>query len=112
MALSHYSVFSDSQFSFLEKLDQLIQKNISYNHDVAFYAFQLKLHPDSLSRKLRSYLGISAKKYLNKKLLERILAYKTTGISLSEVAKKLGFSDSSYLSRFIKREAKKGWKKL
>ncbi len=82
----------------------LVNEHYRLNHDVAFYAEQLGLHPDTLNRLCRSELGIGAKEVIVGKIMEcakRMLIERPA----HEVAGALGFRDPAYFRRFFKRYA-------
>ena len=81
-----------------------LEDNYRYNHDVAFYAHAMRLHPDSLTRWTRRLVGSSAKRIISDRLCRECRKLLVEGHSTAQVAQALGFSDPHYLSRFVRRQ--------
>jgi len=84
----------------------LIELHLRRPQPLGFYAAQLKVTPDHLSRSCRAATGLSALELLHeRRLLEarRLLAY--TDAPVVAVAAELGFADPAYFSRFFARAA-------
>lgn len=90
----------------VQRLRALIELHVRRHQPLGFYAAQLKVTPDHLSRHCRAITGLSALALLHERLLleaRRLLAY--TAAPVAEVARDLGFDDPSYFSRFFARGA-------
>lgn len=90
----------------VQRYRALIELHLRRHQPLGFYATQLKVTPDHLSRSCRSVAGLSALDLLHERLLleaRRLLAY--TAAPVAEVARDLGFDDPSYFSRFFTRRA-------
>ena len=84
----------------------LVELHLRRHPPLGFFAAQLKVTPDHLSRSCRSVTGLSALDLLHERLLleaRRLLAY--TDAPVADVARDLGFDDPSYFSRFFARRA-------
>lgn len=81
---------------------EILEKNFRTKHDVMYYARQLSLHPDSLSRLCRLHMGKPAKQVIAERIVEeaRTLLRRQ---SAHEVGDLLGFHDASSFSRFFRR---------
>ena len=90
----------------VQRYRALIELHLRRHQPLAFYAAQLKVTPDHLSRSCRQVTGLSALELLHERVLleaRRLLAY--TAAPVAEVARDLGFPDPSYFSRFFSRRA-------
>ena len=90
----------------VQRYRALIELHLRRHPPLGFFAAQLKVTPDHLSRSCRSVTGLSALDLLHeRRLLEarRLLAY--TDAPVAAVARDLGFDDPSYFSRFFTRRA-------
>ena len=84
----------------------LLDRHVRQHQPLAFYAQQLQVTPDHLSRCCRAVAGSSALDLLHDRLLHearRLLAHTPAGVG--EVACELGFADPAYFSRFFARRA-------
>ena len=84
----------------------LVELHLRRQQPLGFYAEQLKVTPDHLSRTCRAVTGQSALELLHERVLteaRRLLAY--THATVAEVARELGFADPAYFSRFFARQA-------
>lgn len=87
-----------------QKLQLLLEEHAHANHDVAFYAYLLGIHPDGLSRRLKKAGYGSAKGIISNFIYNRAEQLAAQGLPMGKIAVELGFVDSSYFSRFFKRE--------
>lgn len=90
----------------VQRFRALVELHLRRHQALGFYATQLKVTPDHLSRSCRSVSGLSALDLLHERMLleaQRLLAY--TDAAVAEVARDLGFDDPSYFSRFFSRRA-------
>ena len=88
----------------VEQFKEAVEKHVTANHDVAFYADLLGRHPDHLSRVVRVATGIGAKQWITRALTSRAAAMLSQGTRVDETARALGFDDPSYFSRWFHRE--------
>ncbi|MBT3271943.1 MAG: helix-turn-helix transcriptional regulator [Spirochaetales bacterium] len=88
----------------IQKLLILVHTHYSRRHNVAFYAAELGMHPRRLNKICRAELGITAKKIIIGKIMERAKALLATQ-QAADVARVLGFTGTSYFYRFFKRYA-------
>ena len=82
----------------------LVERHYEEQHPLEFYANQLAVTPDQLSRTCRKVAGRSALHLLNdRRMLEarRLLAY--TPMTIAQVASHLGYSDAAYFTRCFGR---------
>lgn len=84
---------------FLAALDEYA----TANHDVAFYADLLNLHPDYLTRLLKAETGRGAKQHITDWIAACATERLRRGASVRAVAGELGFDDPDYFSRFYRR---------
>lgn len=84
----------------------LLDRHVRQHRPLAFYAQQLQVTPDHLSRSCRAVAGSSALDLLHDRLLHEarlLLAHTPAGVG--QVARELGFADPAYFSRFFARRA-------
>jgi AraC family transcriptional activator of pobA len=90
----------------VQRFRALLELHLRRHAPLAFYAAQLQVTPDHLSRSCRMVTGLSALDLLHERLLvesRRLLAY--TQAPVADVARELGFEDPAYFSRFFARRA-------
>lgn len=116
-----YDIYDKCQRSFIRqqtegksRQDELFKGFISLVHEhcicereVSFYADRLCISTKYLTGICRNVTGYSAKKLIdNFVILEIKVLLQSTGLSIQEIADKLGFPDQSYLGRYFKRHEK------
>ena len=88
----------------VKKFSDLVEDNFTQYRSVAFYASQLNLHPNYLNSLVKIQTGFTAKESILSRLnLEAKFLLLTTGLSVKEIAAKLGFDDPNYFTSFFKR---------
>jgi AraC family transcriptional regulator, transcriptional activator of pobA len=90
----------------LQRYRALVELHLRQQRPLGFYARELKVTPDHLSRVCRALTGQSALELLHERVLvaaRRLLAY--TDAPVTDVAAELGFADPAYFSRFFSRRA-------
>jgi AraC family transcriptional regulator, transcriptional activator of pobA len=90
----------------VQRYRALLELHLRRHEPLGFYAAQLHVTPDHLSRSCRAVTGLSALDLQHERLLQearRLLAY--TQAPVAEVARELGFDDPAYFSRFFARRA-------
>ena len=90
----------------VQRFRALVELHLRRHQPLGFYAQQLRVTPDHLSRSCRAVAGLSALELLHERMLleaRRLLAY--TAAPVTEVARDLGFDDPSYFSRSFARRA-------
>ncbi len=90
----------------VQRFRALLELQLRQHRPLGFYAAELKVTPDHLSRSCRAVTGLSALELMHERLLleaRRLLAY--TPATVAEVARELGFDDPAYFSRFFARRA-------
>ena len=90
----------------VQRYRALVELHLRRHQPLGFYARQLKVTPDHLSRSCRAVTGLSALELLHERLLleaRRLLAH--TDAPVVEVARELGFADPAYFSRFFARQS-------
>lgn len=88
----------------VEKFRQMVDQHYHEHWSVGHYAQQLNLTESRLNRICTKHVGRSAFALIQERLLleaQRRLIY--TGVSISQLAYDLGFSDPPYFCRFFKR---------
>jgi len=84
----------------------LVETHYRDQHGVDYYAGELALSPRDLSRQTTRFIGKSAKRMIEERLIleaKRHLRY--TAVSVKEVAYRLGFKDPSHFSKRFKQVA-------
>lgn len=90
----------------VQRFRALLELHLRRHEPLGFYAAQLHVTPDHLSRSCRTLTGLSALDLLHERMLvesRRLLAY--TQAPVADVARELGFDDPAYFSRFFARRA-------
>lgn len=88
----------------VQRFRALLAVHLTREHALAFYAGQLQVTPDHLSRACRAVTGLSAQDLLHERLTSearRRLA--ASDAAVSAVAAELGYADAAYFSRFFSR---------
>lgn len=82
----------------------LVHENCISQREVTFYAGKLCISTKYLTGICRSVTGSSAKKIIDDfAILEIKVLLQSTGLTIQEIADRLGFPDQSYLGRYFKR---------
>jgi len=87
------------------QFSQLVEQHFRENHSVGFYAGELCVTPGHLNDLIKKQYTISAKKYLQNRLVteaKRLLLYSDS--SVSEIAWQLNFQDPAYFIRSFRNE--------
>lgn len=85
------------------KFRELVAKNFTEHKDVAFYAEQLHMSAKYLSEILVDQTGLSTKKWIDYHLMfEAKYLLSFVGLSVKEVALRLGYADTSHFTRAFK----------
>jgi len=96
---------SNQEHAFVEKVFELIEQHIGDSSlDVQFLAGKLNISRTSLHNKLTSTMNMSATKFINSVRINKSKELmRTTDLTFSEIAYKVGFGDSAYFSRIFKK---------
>lgn len=74
-------------------------------HDLAFYAEQMNISPQYLSRLVFETSGTAASDWINRAVtLQAKLLLRSSGLTIEQIAEELHFSTTPYFCRFFKRE--------
>ncbi len=95
--------FSDT-LELWSKLNQLVERHFTREHRASFYADALMVSPRKLGRIARLYTGKHLSEIIDERLVteaKRLLLY--SGLSVKEIAVRLGFEEHSYFSRVFKK---------
>lgn len=98
------SVNKEMNHTHVNKFIELVGLYLEEQHSVRFYADKLCITPNYLNEMVNSTLGISAKQYIQNKVIDeakKILVY--TDLSISEIANNLHFSSVSYFTRCFRQ---------
>ncbi len=90
----------------VQRYRALVELHLRRHPPLGYFAGQLQVTPDHLSRVCRSVTGLSALDLLHERMLveaRRLLA--CTDAPVAVVAQELGYADPSYFSRFFARRA-------
>lgn len=97
-------VSSLNTYKIFIRFSELLQQNFREHHDITFYADQLGISPRYLSMVTKELTNNTVASFINKKLMyEACWLLKTTDDSISDISKKLHFSDQASFSKFFKR---------
>jgi len=97
------------QYSHTERLCwkfwDLVGKYSAEQRSVAFYANKLNITPFYLSQIIKDFLNDSPKGLIDRQVTLKIKALlRSTDLSIKEIAYRLNFEDSSYLTRYFKKQ--------
>ncbi|WP_241739153.1 AraC family transcriptional regulator [Pontibacter beigongshangensis] len=88
----------------LVKFKELLEANFLTQRNITFYADELALSPNTLTRKCKQYFGKSPSQLIQERVvLEAKKQLHLTYKSIKEVAAALNFDDEHYFSRFFKK---------
>lgn len=83
----------------------MLETHFKENKDVAFFAEQLGLAANSLSKKIKKHFGKSPSKLIQERVvLEAKKLLHLTRKPIKEIAAELNFEDEFYFSRYFKKE--------
>lgn len=83
---------------------RLLPRHFVDHHDIGFYASQLNITPDYLSRIVRRVAGRTVVDYINQLLaMEASYLLSTSTLSISQIADRLRFADTPSFSKFFSR---------
>ena len=102
--LSDGSTHKEASSIHISKFMERVGADLREHHSVRYYADKLCITPNYLNEIVSSALGISAKQYIQNKVLEeakRLLVY--TDFPISEIAFELHFSTVSYFVRCFRQ---------
>lgn len=104
----HNSFDTEEEIYF--RFANLVEEKKAQNLGVAAYCKELFISESRLNKIVHKYAGITPKKYINKKLINRIcIVAETTSaeaMPIYKIAERFHFRSASELSRFVKREIK------
>jgi AraC family transcriptional activator of pobA len=89
----------------VQRYRALIEANFRTETALGFYARELGVSPDHLSRSCRNIAGQSAQELLHERLMleaRRLLAYSAAPVA--EIAAQLGYGDPAYFSKFFAKQ--------
>lgn len=87
-----------------EQFRELLLQKCKEHHDVSFYAAELFVTPDYLSRVIREFDGQSAMKWItNAVVTEAKILLRQPDKSINQIAVELNFPDQSTFGKFFKR---------
>lgn len=98
-------VSKNSAWTISVKFFTLLYKYYKEHRTVDFYADKLNISADYLNKVMHHIYGVAPKRFINDQLTEDIkfrLAH--TGQSVKEISQQLHFEDTSYLSRFFRKQ--------
>ena len=86
------------------KFRKLVNENFIQQHSVSFYADKLNITSGHLNHLVKKQCGLPAKQFIqNRLILEAKRELTNSSLSVSEIAWKLNFEDSSYFIRTFKK---------
>ncbi len=107
---SHLNATQDAQkeltsYQLYQDFIQLLEENFRRQHEVSFYAKELHITANQLSRLLQQLIGRSAKRIILERILLEAKRYlQFTELSIKEVAVLLGYDDPYHFSKLFKQE--------
>ncbi|MEL6538200.1 MAG: helix-turn-helix domain-containing protein, partial [Bacteroidota bacterium] len=88
--------------SFIEDIYELISKHHQQQHQVSFYAEEMNLAAQTLSRKVRERLQTSMGQLIRLQLIKTAKNYLQEGRSVQEISRLLHFEEPNHFSHFFK----------
>ncbi|MBR7065700.1 MAG: AraC family transcriptional regulator, partial [Prevotella sp.] len=83
---------------------RILPHHFAEHHDIGFYASQLHITGDYLSRIVRRVSGRTVLDYINQLLvMEASYLLSTTSLSVAQIAERLHFADTPSFSKFFLR---------
>ena len=83
---------------------RLLPQHFVEHHDIGFYANELNITPDYLSRIVKRVSGRTVVDYINQMLvMEAAFLLRTSQLSISQIADRLHFADLPSFSKFFSR---------
>lgn len=93
-----------SYHSLKMRFRHLLNQHYREQHEVSFYASQLCVTPDYLSKVMREYSGRSAVKWINQALItEAKILLRKPEMTIGDIGDALHFSDQSAFGKFFKK---------
>lgn len=98
------SILLNGKYDFIQKVNIYIQNNFNQNLTLNFLSGIFFISPNYLSTIFNEKNGMSLKDYINKLRIERAKKYLLeTDIKISEISKKVGYSQLSYFGSIFKK---------
>lgn len=95
--------YSDIQF---RKFTELIIDNLQQHHDLQFYADKLCITAKHLSNITRKAVNVSGNKWITNIVVHKAKSLlRTTPKTITQVAREVGFDDTSNFSKYFRKEA-------
>lgn len=96
--------FSNADETFLLKLNELIESNISYSKlDVDFLAKSMYISRSLLYEKIKALTGLGIIEYLNRHRIDKaVMLLSTTSHNITEISEMVGFSSARYFGKVFK----------
>jgi AraC family transcriptional regulator, transcriptional activator of pobA len=91
----------------LQQLEELIDQHFKAHEPVSFYAEKLHVSVKHLNELCKQALGKTTSELIQDRLVleaQRLLIH--SGLTITQVAAKLGFFDNSYFARFFKKHTR------
>lgn len=95
---------SGSGAQLVREFKKLVNLNYKNQHSASFYAQELHVSPEHLSRIIKSLIGKTTKEYIQSRIVteaKRLLYF--TDLNTKEIAFNLGFSEPGNFSAFFKK---------
>jgi AraC-type DNA-binding domain-containing proteins len=94
----------DSKMELSIRFLQLVRQYCREHHDVSFYAGQLCVTPDYLTRAMKAVSGQTAIRFISRVLVtEAKILLREQGKSMQQIAEELNFFDQSAFGKFFKK---------
>ena len=95
----------DAAFDLFQRFEQLIDADLSHNHNVGEYAKKLGCSERTLTRATTSVRSVSAKAFLSQRIAleaKRLLIH--TARTVAQIASDIGFDEATNFVKFFRRE--------
>lgn len=92
----------ESRDSFLPELYQLLETHHKEQRKIDFYAGEMNLSINTLSKKVKDKLNVTLGQLIRQELINTAKALLKTDINVKEIAYQLGFQEANHFSSFFK----------
>lgn len=103
LAVEETSTLNALDQEFIEKLKNIVIRNIENEVDVTILSKEIGLSNSQLTRKLKVLIGVTPANFIKNIQLNYALALLRDGYSVSETCWKSGYTDPAYFSKIFKK---------
>jgi AraC family transcriptional regulator, transcriptional activator of pobA len=101
---AHHPDSDEAEVQLLRRFIQMLERDYAGHHDAGHYADELRVPPAALSRALTQVTGRGTKELvIDRVMSEAARLLRFTGLTVQQVALRVGYDDPLYFSRAFKR---------